>query len=246
MTEPKPTQVGFDRFIAYDWIEYTLDLAAGESNDQIRRDLLKQWLNLQIAGEVSARKTYNLLARIWFVEYPQTAQMRFDALISLSQIPQVERLALHWGMCLANFRFFQDATAIIGRLLRLQGEFSAGTLSQRLLEIYSNQGTVPRSAARLIQTFRDWGVIREGKQNFYQAANQFELHSTTSIAFLLECALNNQNNTAWALPDLLRKPELFPFQLDAHARQTIQDHPRLHLSREGSSTEIITISGNMS
>jgi hypothetical protein len=181
------------------------------------------------------------LARIWFVEYPETAYLRADALRLAHKVPQAERLALHWGMCLANFHYFQDVAAIIGRLLRLQGEFSASTVQQRLLELYSNQGTIPRATTRLIQTFRDWGVIVEAGKSHYQSHQPLAFQNKESIGFLLECALNSQKSPSLALSDLMRKPEFFPFEIESFARQAIKGHPRLHLDREGASNEVVTL-----
>jgi hypothetical protein len=144
-------------------------------------------------------------------------------------------------MCLANFRYFQDTAAIMGRLLRLQGEFSASTVQQRMLELYSNQGTIPRTTSRLIQTFRDWGVIVEAGKSRYQSHPPLAYRNKESIGFLLECALNSQKSPSWALSDVMRKPEFFPFEIESYARQAINEHPRLLLSREGASNEVVTL-----
>jgi hypothetical protein len=91
----------------------------------------------------------------------------------------------------------------------------------------------------MIQTFRDWGIIVEAGKNHYQSQHGLALQKET-IGFLLECVLNGQKSSSWALSDVIRKPEFFPFEIESSARQAIKEHPRLHLSREGASDEVIT------
>ncbi len=241
MIELKLPQVGFDRFIAYQWVEYTLDLAIREANDIERRSVLKNWLQTQMEGVEAARKTYNLLARIWFVDYPETAHLRAEALRVSQEITHQERIALHWGMCLANFHFFNDAVAIAGRLIRLQSEFSLPVIQQRLLEQYSNQGTIPRSAARVFQSVRDWQTIIPLADGQYGPAIPIAIAHSGLISLLVACALQHKTQQAWPLTDVLRLPELFPFNLAHDGTQALRSSPLINIHREGSNQEILTL-----
>jgi len=240
MIELKLPQVGFDRFIAYPWIEYALDLAINEPNDAERRKVLKTWLQTQMDGIDAARKTYNLLARIWFVDYPKTAHLRTEALRIALEIAQADRIALHWGMCLANFHFFSDAVAIAGRLIRLQSEFTLLIVQQRLAELYSNQGTIPRSAARVIQSLKDWQTITQLANGRYLSATPLPLTHPGLLNFLVACSLQHKTQQTWPLNDVLRLPELFPFDLTG-GTQAIYHSPLVDVHREGSNQEILML-----
>lgn len=241
MTELKLPQVGFDRFIAYAWVEYALDLAISETNDSERRTVLKNWLQTQMKGIDAARKTYNLLARIWFVNYPETAHLRAEALQMAPEVTQAERMALHWGMCLANFRFFSDAAIIAGRLIRLQGEFTLPVLQQRLLEQRSNQGTIPRSVARIIQSLKDWQVITQSADASYLSCAPLVITHTGLVDFLFAASLQHKEKQAWAMMDVLRFPELFAFDLACNGVYALRNSNLLSIQREGSNQEIITL-----
>jgi len=241
MTELSLPQVGFDRFITYAWLEYALDLSIKESNDDERRNVLKSWLQTQIDGAEAARKTYNLLARIWFVEYPQTAHLRAEALRIALEIPQSDRIALHWGMCLANFHFFSDVILIAGRLIRLQGEFTLPVVQQRLAELYSNQGTIPRSVARIIQSLREWNIIIQIADGRYQSNSLFRMTHPGLAGFLVACALQHKTQQAWLLTDVLRLPEFFPFDVASNGAQVIRASQLVNIHREGSNQEIIML-----
>jgi len=241
MTELSLPQVGFDRFIAYAWLEYALDLAIKEPNDDERRRVLKSWLQTQMDGVDAARKTYNLLARIWFVEYPQTAHLRAEALRIALEISQSDRIALHWGMCLANFHFFSDAISIAGRLIRLQGEFTLPVVQQRLAELYSNQGTIPRSAARIIQSLREWNIVIQQADGRYQPNSLLSIAHPDLPGFLVACALQHKTQQAWPLTDVLRLSEFFPFDVARNGSQAMRTSKLVDVHREGSNQEILML-----
>lgn len=236
MISQLPT-IGFDRFVELRWAEYALELGmAGGSPAQ-----LKAWLEERIMGKDSARKTSNMLTNLWLRPFPETAHLRQDAFQLFHDILPDQRIALHWGMALANFRFFQNVAAITGRLLRLQGEFLGATLQQRLLEQYSNQGTIPRTAARVVQTFRAWNVIVETTGSRYQSAPLVPIYHQELASFLIECGISGQGGQSWSLSDALRMPELFPFDISGIGEQAIRGSPRLRISREGSNHEIVVL-----
>ena len=237
MSRTELPTIGFDRYIEYEWLEYSLQLAyAGDFVNT-----LKLWLNQRIEGKVSARKTANVLTNIWLRRYEQTAQVRDKAIILYPNLIGDERLILHWGMALANFSLFRNVVGIMGRLIRLQGGFRKGEIHQRLLEIYSNQGTIPRSVNRIIQSIKEWNVITLNQDNIYLPAKSLKIDDFDLLAWLFEAAIIDNPDKHWALQDVLRLPELFPFDVAQSGSQAIRDSSNFSVIREGMNLEFISL-----
>ena len=137
--------VGFDRFVTLEWMNYALDLALLGQPPEV----LRSWLSSQITGPDAIRKTYNVLSNLWLVPYPRTQQLRQKGIELAQQVTLEERLVLHWGMALANFALFRTTTQLMGRLMRLQGDFRSQEIISRVLEQYSNANTAGRAAGSM-------------------------------------------------------------------------------------------------
>lgn len=232
----RPT-LGFDRYIPLDWAHYALDLAIAEPDQKS----LKTWLESQMAGKDAARKTANLLANLWLNSFAETAQLRQQALALAPQLARREWVVLHWGMSTTNFPFFRSMAASMGRLLRIQGNFRSPEIRQRMLEIYSNQGSVPRLVNRFLQTLCNWQVLSSSENNLYTAAPAFLIESPQLTTWLFEAALIGQGGVSLPISDLIRLPELFPFDLPATAMTIVRGAPNFVISREGLDREMVAL-----
>ena len=230
--------VGFDRFIALSWADYALDLA------MVRGDWeqLREWLSMHIEGKESARKTYNVLCNIWLRSYPETESIREDALELAETVPNQDRIILHWGMSIANFALFRSSVVTIGRLVRLQDQFRKSEISQRVLETYSNQGTIPRSVYRIIQSLEEWTVIKKVGRDSYTSQEVKPITDKKLIAWLLVAALSIDCEKHWSVDDVLRLPELFPFDLGSLGHVVLREDTLFKLHVEGMNRQYVSLS----
>jgi hypothetical protein len=229
--------VGFDRFVELDWAEYALELAMAEKDSKI----LRAWLEDKISGEVSARKTSNVLTNLWLKTYPETGHLRERALILARETTLQDHMVLHWGMALANFPFFCNTTATIGRLMRIQGHFQVKEVSQRMLETNSNQGTVLRMVARIVQSLHNWNILEAIGKRQYKAVPDIEVVNTDLLGWLFHAALNAERDRHWVLLDVLRLPELFPFDVAGNGMAAIRKVSGLTITREGMDREYVMV-----
>jgi hypothetical protein len=155
----------FDRFLRYAWAEYALDLTVQVSSPVS----LRPWLTDQGLQSDSARRTANILTRLWFPKEPRAVRLHDEALVLYPQLPLADHLALHWGMALCIFPSFRQSAQAIGRLSRLQGYFYKTDIVSRVLEKYSNQSILKRGVERAFQTFTDWEVIKGQASPRYNA-----------------------------------------------------------------------------
>lgn len=238
MNESNLPTVGFDRFIEFEWADYALDMAI--SNHEAKQ--LRTWLDTQIEGEVSARKTYNVLNNLWLRSFPETEKIRTKALLLGSNIQPRDRIVLHWGMALANFGLFQQTTISMGKLLRLQGGFNKTEIQQRMGEVYSNQGTIPRAVSRIIQSLCNWNVIHEMNKHNYVATELNTIHQEGLFSWLLQASLNRHKDRPVSIMEVFRLPELFPFDFEENGQKIIRESPDFSIIREGLNQEYVVLS----
>lgn len=229
--------VGFDRYIELEWVNYALDLAiaGGDSGE------MKNWLSKRIQGKDAMRKTLNLLTNIWLREYPETRHLRDEGLALARLFSQNEYIVFHWGMALANFSFFAQTVAIIGRLIRIQGDFERIEVRKRVLESYSNQGTIPRSVDRIIQSLCNWEILGSKDKRSYQAQRKIPLMHDQQLNWLVKCIVNNDPQTGIAITDIGRDAKLFPFMFKMDVREVLYRSEDFEITRSGRNEEMLVL-----
>ena len=75
MTE-KEIKIGFDRFLALEWANYSMDLFLSEGNPMMNINHLKSYIYRKVVGTESARKTIDQLKRLWLNENDEYVFLR--------------------------------------------------------------------------------------------------------------------------------------------------------------------------
>ena len=236
-----PDRIGFDRFIRLRWLDQTA-LLAGELRDaDALHAVLLQRLAGDIAGKEALRKTANVLTRIWWRVPEPHRVLREDALARFEACTIDERLVLNWGMTLLAFPLFCEVTAVIGRLLRLQGVFQQAQLSQRIGADWGHRSTLDTAVPRIVRSMLDWGVLKTtGDGGVYDADQQIAPPGMAPALWLLEALLLSRG-TDLAFNDLVRSPELFPFALRL-SPSDLRASDRLHLYQQGQNLVMVSVS----
>lgn len=224
----------FDRFVRYQWVEHTLELAV---KNELNRTL-QGWLIRQGLGKESARRTSNLLAHLWFDVDASTSTLRTDAINLFRMIDPTEQLALHWGMAIAQFPVFRETAQVIGRLGRLQGEFNKAEIVNRVLEKHSNQTTMRRAVERVIQSMIDWSVIKLASKSRFYYDTYRPLTSPVLAEWLFRATLISNLEKYWLLPDLFGASEIFPFNLEKFGT-VLYTSPHITIVRDSAGVEIV-------
>jgi len=233
--------IGFDRFIELDWANYALDIALqGKDNNQI-----KTWISERISGKDSARKTANLLSNLWLVEYSVTAKIRTLALEIVDQVSIKNRAYLHWGMAYANFPLFKKVVTVMNQLMNIQGVFSSKDVIERILESYSNVGSIPRCVARIIQSLVDWEILVQERKSFYSISVVRIDDQPGLLRWLLLAQLYSQLDDKYLLKDIPRAPILSPFDMIVPFHPLIISSPLFSITREGNNEEYVSLSNEM-
>ena len=238
----KPGEIGFDRRLRREWLDFVADCAAAHVAPDVIRAKLHDLLGPVVAesGERGARsKTITVLLRLWVVFDPRTDGLRLDALRRLPTCAPGERLTLHWGLAMAVYPFFADVVSSIGRLLRLQPTVSLAEVVRRTKEKWGDRERVARSARHVLQSIRDWAVLAEtGSAGVYQAAPpQAALRGDLAL-WMIEAVLQGSRTSIGSLRQLERAPALFPFAVALRSAE-IERCSRLEFVRQAGNEDTV-------
>jgi hypothetical protein len=230
--------VGFDRFVALDWANFAMELSSTSDTRSVKISRLKDWLSLKISGKDATRKTANVLARLWLEPNTATDYFRSEARRLYLEASKQDYIFFHWGMALLVFPFFRETCIQIGRLSALQTSVNRREIHSRVAEKYSNQGTIPRSVDRIIQTLVDWKLLKKTSRQEYVPCI-YESKNAEIKKWLLEVLVHSRPDMRVPINDFYRLPELFPFEFNGEIRQLIQSSLHLRLERDGQNSEYI-------
>ena len=225
-------RIGFDRFIRLRWLDETALLAAGHRDGDVLRKALLQRLAHDLAGKEAQQKTVIQLTRIWWRVPKAHIALRDEALARFDGCTSEDRLIFHWGMSLLAFPLFDQVTATIGQLLRLQGSFRQLQLSQRTQADWGHNTTLDTALPRIVRSLVDWGVLDgAGEVGVYRAGRQITPTEPAHALWLLEALLLSRG-VDLPLNDLLRAAELFPFSISFMAHDLTHSN-RLQVYQQG-------------
>jgi hypothetical protein len=239
--------VGFSQRIQLDWLEFTANqLLAGFTRQEIQTlldDLLKDKLSVGSNSKSSGRsKAISILLKIWVAVPPQLEPLRNEALELLLTTPYHQHLAIHWGMTMAVYPFFGIVAENAGRLLRLQGQFAAGSIQRRIKEQLGDRETVSRATQRVLRCFVDWGVLQDTREiGVYQPASVYLVNNRKIATWLIEAALIASNSNSQAIGVIIQAPALFPFMISPINPRDLEANQRLEFFHQGLDEKMVML-----
>lgn len=237
--------IGFDRKIELGWLDAAAECVARGSAPAGVREQLHKMLDGIVAGSEhgSARqKTVTVLTHVWADVPEHLIPLRNDGLKLLDGRNGMDRVPIHWGMCLAGYPFFRDVADHAGRLIALQEAFNLRSLTRRMAETWGERSTVTRAAQRVVRSMVLWGVLVEGREK-----GLFALEERLRIAghdpvgpWLVESLIAAGGERSRSLRSVLAAPALFPFQLELSAG-AVRGRERLEVHRQGLDEEVVVV-----
>jgi hypothetical protein len=236
--------IGFDRRLAFDWLEATASrVAAGDSLEELRAGM---WAYLE--GKVSGDKfnsdrgkTMTVLTRIWGKVPPAVEPLKTRAVAAFQTSKAREHLALHWAMAIASYPIFSDVAATAGRLLTLQDSFSLVQLTNRMVAQWSERPVLVKSTQRIIRSLVNWGALADSETRGVYGRSPKTLPVSKEIALLL-CEALLLDNEHHSLPanQLLDHPALFPFS-HSLTMAGLREKPVFDVHRQGVDGDMVEL-----
>ena len=233
--------LGIDRKIKRAWLDALLDhLTQTTDNDELRR-FLDERLVEELPGHASRAKSVGIALKIWSGVPANRLPLRDRAIALLPTISGQERVWLHWGMTSLAYPFFRDAAEVVGRLLTLQDDFTTAQVQERLLKKWGDRATTKEAAQKLLHTLVDWEVMRSTKtKGHFLLVARMSSPSSALQLWLLESLLAASSAEEVEAQQLLRLPEMFPFQLSI-GLSDLRRHGGFHLHRQGLDMDMVSV-----
>jgi len=244
-------EVGFSQRIQLDWLERTARLyIAGLTKDEIEESLqalLQDQLSIGSGAKRGNRAlSISILLKVWVVVPHGLESLRNEGLELLKRLPPKQHLAVHWGMVIAVYPFFQVLAETVGRLLRLQGTVAASQVQRRMREQFGERSTAERAARRILRCWIDGGGLKETEEKgIYQATPTISVNDTKLAAWLIEASLIASGSASGTLKAITQNPALFPFSTESINIRGLESHSRLELLRQGLDEDVIMLRGGV-
>jgi hypothetical protein len=236
--------IGFDRRLAFDWLEATASrVAAGDSLEELRAGMW-HYLEGKVSGDKfnsDRGKTMTVLTRIWAKVPPPVNPLKTRAVAAFQTSKARDHLALHWAMAIASYPVFSDVAATAGRLLTLQDSFSLAQLTNRMVAQWSERPVLVKSTQRIIRSLVDWGALADTETRGVYGRAPKALHVSKEIALLL-CEALLLDNEYHSLPanQLLDHPALFPFT-HSLTMAGLREEPVFDVHRQGVDGDMVEL-----
>ena len=209
--------IGFNRNIKLDWLNAAASFCTDTNDPAEIRDRLEGVLVQDRSGVEAIRKSIDILINIWHKnkkEYPflvDFATKHFQKTFN-----PLDRIWLHFGLTSLYYSFFRETTSVIGKLSRRGNLVTNKEVIKQLISDRGHLGSLERSAQRIVSSLREWDLLIDTNQTYAYKARYHELE-TESLelqVWLLQCAFIGKNVAQIPYEDLIRLPELFPFNIN--------------------------------
>jgi hypothetical protein len=226
--------IGFNRTIFLRWLDAAADLRAQTDDLLFLRNGLKDVLGQDITGVDAIRKSIDVIVNIWHKSAEIDDGLHTQALEFLPQITVAERIWLHYGLTLLYYPFFRQTAAILGQFARTGEPITRQAVKGRLSAEIGHLGSLNRSAERVIASLVDWGLLlHQKKENVYiPKIKAIKTDNLKVQNWLLACALLAHPANELPFSDLIRSPELFPFDLSITI-DSLRPDPRFSIHKQG-------------
>lgn len=228
-------RIGFDRFIALEWLTIALKVRAGLAPPEDFEALL----DAAGLGAAARTKTRTVLNRLWLeprielVDYADRGAAIFKA------NPNVPVAALHWGVAVATYPFFAKVAELIGRLSALQGDCASAEIHRRMSETYGEREGTYRMTNMVIQSQASWGgVARAEKGKRVSRLAPIVVENDELTAWLVEATLRYARKPL-AISSLQSQPALFPFNLTRPLMYILSNNENLTVRNEGTRSQFV-------
>ena len=199
--------VGLSRSVKLEWLNKTAELVMQNKSEQEIKAELNEYLSYEIGSATVLRKTREILLNTW-VRIPH-ATIKKQALQTLDG-DKKNWLVVHWCLLLLAYPVFGDVCGLIGKLTKMQDEFTTKWLQEKLYELWGERNTLFHSSAKILQTIKCLGAVDNTKPGVY-SVRHFPVNDPEAITMILMTILQLQNKAYYEIAELSVVPQMFPF-----------------------------------
>ena len=232
----KKLTIGADRFLALEWANYAYELFISMGDQATARDSLRMYLEDQIEGKESSRKTAIQLNRLWLTSEDSCDSLR-KMTLSFPNTPSIMPSPIfHLGLAINIFPIYKQCVLVVGTLAKIMDSVTNKAIVDRVMERFPSPTSIPRAVGRVLQTLKDWGFI-DLLQNRV-TIKEIHVVDPDLVNWYILALLQANSQSEITLQEL----ENCPFKLGVnflHLRKAINQSSDLFLSRSYQGYEVI-------
>ena len=239
MSKAKPL-IGFDRYVEKAWMDRAAQVAAEGISISEANESLDEFLLPSISGETRRRKTKNILTATWLKAAVGEEAFKKEAVNLFANANNSERLAVHYGICIATYPFFLSLGKILGRLFKLQDEITNTEFQRRVIESNGDTDSIKRAAARYLQSLLEWGVIASSGKGVIYPSTKIQLSNAELITWLYGSVLCSSDRERLSVDDMTSDPVWFPFEIP-HGYFNVSNSKLIEIVHQGVGETLVAL-----
>lgn len=236
-------QIGFRRNIYLAWLDATAALCAETGDAQELRARLDPIVAERVQSKENRQVATGMLLNIWVNTGERYPDLRDEAvaLFAQSQLPSA-RVWLHYGLTMLAYDFFRLGLVIIGQIGRYGEGITPKEMKQRMIAEVGQLGALDKAVDRIVSSLRDWGVLTDTSRRYTYAPPPQRLKATNPAMerWMLEVALAAHPAQDLPFADLVRLPELFPFDFTLSV-DDLRQTGRFEIQRQGMGWDMVRL-----
>jgi hypothetical protein len=223
-----------DRMVTPEWMNTALRIAREEKPHVEARRQLEIALRDEIESKENRKKTGSILAGSWLAPAEEA-----DVLVRWGRDHASGDLRVwHLGVMLANYAFFDDICASIGRVSATDGDIDTRALRASMKGVWGDKENVNVATRSSVRTLRAFGVLGgdEGDSSS-ELADRLPVDRDI-LPWIIHALLVSRGIREIDLREAMSAPELFMFDLPASFDN---GYPNIERFVEGSGRVVIGI-----
>jgi len=232
--------IGFNRNVKLDWLDAIASYVS-ETEDHVEIRERLEAIMPNVEGVETKRKNIDILVNIWLKSKDISPNLYKEAKNLFNGIHNPkERIWLHYGLTLIYYPYFREIALLVGQISRYDEEFTKIMVKEKLISSRGELGSLERSLRYVLSSMKDWKVLAEGRNKHRYIAHRKNIQTDNNDlqVWLLSCSLLAHPASQIPFDDLLRLPELFPFQFTLNL-DDLRNTPNISVYRQGSGMNMV-------
>lgn len=213
--------IGLSRNLKMPWLNKVVEFVEEGFSEAEIKNQLNEYLAFEITSPTNIRKTRELLMNIWVYENPTSKKIKEKGLQLIKKYPEY-RMSIHWCEMLSVFPVFMDITTIIGKLAVYEDKFTTAQIRQKLYDEYGERAAILHSSAKLLQTIKDMGAIKQVKTGVYNI-QKTKISKPDVVDYMLFTLMQCSQSSYRTIEQLGDFKALFPFDYQVSREQIQMD-----------------------
>ena len=224
---------GFYRHLEKDWIDRTAHLVASGLHGKALDTDIRQFIEPEFTSPTGARKARNMLTALWDKRPDYIPEAFQNEAAELAVEENHISLPVYWGMLLAKFPFFAYVANQIGKLDKLNEQFTYAQMERRVVAQFGESDPVKRSLRYVLKTMACLGVLASDGKGTYKIATPKEVASHNIRCWLIEAGIRAEATRSRSISAVLNDAFWFPFKFSVQPYE-LAGKPRLDVHQQSS------------